>query len=128
MLVQSEITLTAAGGSPDILTLVGNANWAGYEIYLWDSPTHHILIGSNNGSQQTNRFSLQHSPAELVTCRMVWQGLVRPFTPGSNNSFSVKCLFYQNNQPVTNYDVEPTAAGPFAGTFENVVIICSFKI
>jgi hypothetical protein len=128
MLVQSQITLTAGGGTPDILTLIGNANWAGYQIYLWDSPTHYELLGSNSGSQQTNRFSLQHAPADLVTRRLVWQGLVRPFNPGNNGPFSVKCLFYQNNQQVTDYDVEPTAAGQFTGTFENVVIICSFKL
>ncbi|HKP04499.1 MAG TPA: hypothetical protein VJU77_14195 [Chthoniobacterales bacterium] len=128
MLAQSQITLSANGGSPDILTIFGNANWGGYDIYLWDSPTHYEIIGSNDGTQQTNRFSLRHSPAELVTRRLVWQGVVRPFDPASKGPFSVKCGFYQNNQLVTTYDVEPKAAGQFSGPFEYVVIICTFTI
>lgn len=128
MQVRSQITLTTAGGIPDVQAIVGDANWAGYQIYLWDSDTHYELIGSNNGSQPNNRFSLLRTPAQLVTCRMVWQGLVRPFNPGSDKDFSVECAFYQNDQLVTNYSPPPIAAGQFTGTFENVVIICSFQI
>ena len=127
MQVRSQITLTAAGGAPTSKPIVGTGNWAGYKS-TYGLGHHYELVGSNNGSQPNNRFSLQRPPAQLVTCRMVWQGLVRPFNPGSDKDFSIECAFYQNNQLVTNYSPPPIAAGQFTGTFENVVIICSFQI
>jgi hypothetical protein len=128
MLVKSQITLDKNAGIPEIVTVIGNANYGGYDLYLWDSPTHYETIGGNDGSQPNNRFSLRHPPADLVTRRLVWEGKLRPLGTTPNLPFSVTCLFYQNNTPVTAYDVQPKAAGNFSATFELVVIICTFKI
>jgi hypothetical protein len=128
ILVRSQITLAADGGVPDIESVVGNANFGGYKIELWDSPNHSEVIGTNDGTQPENRFSLKYSPAELVTRRMVWNGKVRPFQEGQNLPFSVECCFYQNDTLITEYDIQPKATGIFSGTFELVVIICSFKL
>jgi hypothetical protein len=120
--------LAADGGVPEIVSVAGNANYAGYKIELWDSPNHSEVIGVNDGTQPENRFSLKYSPAELVTRRLVWEGKVRPFGDAPNLPFSVECCFYQNNTLITEYDIPPKAAGTFSGTFELVVIICSFKL
>lgn len=127
-LVQSEITLAKNEGSPDVLTVVGHANFGGYDLYLWDSPTHYTRIGGNDGSQHIDRFSLQLAPADLINCRLVWQGKVRPFGPAPNQPFSVKLIFYQNNTPITACNPQPSASGTFDSTFELIVIMCSFKL
>jgi hypothetical protein len=128
ILVKSQITLAADGGVPEILSVVGNANFGGYKIELWDSPDHSEIIGENDGTQPENRFSLKYSPAELVTRRMVWEGKVRPFPDTPNLPFSVECCFYQNDTLITEYDVQPKATGNFSSGLELVVIICSFKL
>jgi hypothetical protein len=127
-LVRSAITLINSLDVPEVLTVVGQANWKGYDLYLWDSETHNVRIGGNVGSEGTDRFSLQKSPAELVNCRLVWEGKVRPFGPWEKQLFSVKCVFFQGETPVPLSDPEPAASGTFTSGEELVVIICTFKL
>ena len=125
MTVDATINLAANGGSPDVQAIVGFAQYARYEMLLWQSNHTFIVIGAGDSTQAVQRFSLQLSPGDLKGRRLVWTGELRPLTAPSNQAYAVQLVFFQNGAVVPG--VNASKQGNF-GTNSRVLetIVCEF--
>ena len=92
------------GGTPQIELEFGFAQFAQYQIFLWD------VTGKNpkeighgvNVDDVPDKFPIPDPVASLDGRFVTWQAIIASPSGGANQQFSMKATFTQNNSNVPN--------------------------
>jgi hypothetical protein len=103
-MVDANIPLPDAGGSPDVKVNISFAQAGRYQLVLWKADHTNIIIGGEDDIARpgaTHRYSLLLTPAELRGRRLVCTYELFPPASGPNQPYYTRLDFFQNNQPIT---------------------------
>ena len=100
-MVDANVPLSDAGGSPDVTVNIGFAQAGRYQLVLWKPDRTKIVIGGEEDIARpgaTHRYSLVLTPAELRGRRLVCTYELYPPAAGPNQPYYTRLDFFQNNQ------------------------------
>lgn len=113
------VELSAAGGTPLMEIIVGQAQFGTYQVMLWDDTGHnpeHIGQGVNT-DDVPDIFPIQDSRGNLDNRILSWNVIVAAFGGRAGQRYSVKVNITQNNQPVQG------GTFSYAGPLKNTQIV-----
>jgi len=110
------VRISKSGGVPEIEISFGHAQYAKYEIFLWDpNGQNPKLIGAGvNVDQIPDKFPVGTSAAALDKCLISWEAIISAFDSSPGQLYSMTVTFTQDNKNAPD--------GPFqqTGSLEGV--------
>ena len=99
------VQLNPNGGIPSIKLTFGFAQFAKFDIFLWDTNAQNpqpIIENGNNLPGHPDTFQINLPAASLTGRYVTWDAVIASPSGGAGQQYSMTATFIQDGQPVAN--------------------------